>query len=269
MPRAHTPKSVETDLLTASRRRFALCFGLNGLSRPRPGQIAHVDRDASNSALQNLAWLCLEHHDEYDSRRSQSKGFTPDELRRYRDELYAFLELQRRALEPAGLSAHLSPEALRLAEHINARSVNGHNLDPQVRLDAIEEATGLSADDAEIAVDELRSLSLIEIGGSRDYFYATNRFFWETDPLFRDSDPVADASDVARALVAADSDLVEVAVLASQMGWSPRRLNPAVSLLLESGNATGQPVMGGAPFWVRAIRRSAATKRYVRELDRG
>ncbi|MEX2181328.1 MAG: hypothetical protein WD771_04755 [Gemmatimonadaceae bacterium] len=251
-----------------SRRRCALCFGLNGQSRPRQGQIAHVDRDASNNALHNLAWLCLDHHDEYDTRRSQSKGFTPDELSRYREELYSFLNLQRRALEPTSTSARLSPEALKLAAHINATSLNGHKFDPQLRLDAIEAATGLTPEDSEIAVDELRLYSLIEIGGSRDYIYATNRFFWETDPLFRDWDPVTDASEVARALVAATSDLVEMTLLASQLAWPPRRLNPAVSLLVESGNASGQEVLGSAAYCVRAIRRSAGTKRYVRELDR-
>jgi hypothetical protein len=51
------------------------------------GQIAHLDRDRSNSAEENLAFLCFEHHDEYDSRTSQRKGLTAGEVKAFRDEL--------------------------------------------------------------------------------------------------------------------------------------------------------------------------------------
>ncbi|MDH7972128.1 hypothetical protein QH494_08010 [Sphingomonas sp. AR_OL41] len=37
--------------------------------------------------MDNLAYLCLDHHDQYDSRRSQSKGFTVGEVKQYRSEL--------------------------------------------------------------------------------------------------------------------------------------------------------------------------------------
>jgi hypothetical protein len=50
-----------------------------------------LDQDRGNNALENLAWLCLEHHDAYDSRTSQSKGMTEGELRRYRDELVSLV----------------------------------------------------------------------------------------------------------------------------------------------------------------------------------
>ena len=54
----------------------------------RRGGISTSDRDPSNSTAENLAFLCLQHHDAYDSKRSQSKGFTPDELRRYKESLH-------------------------------------------------------------------------------------------------------------------------------------------------------------------------------------
>lgn len=83
---------VESEVLVESRRRCALCFGLEQDSRRKSGQIAHVDRDSSNGAKENLAYLCLEHHNEYDSRQSQAKSFTPAELTRYRGELLAAVE---------------------------------------------------------------------------------------------------------------------------------------------------------------------------------
>ncbi len=90
--RAYTPKEVETMVLTGSARRCALCFGLNRDFSEKKGQIAHLDKDRNNSSLENLVWLCLECHDRYDSRTSQSKGITKGEVKVYRDKLCAAIE---------------------------------------------------------------------------------------------------------------------------------------------------------------------------------
>lgn len=82
------PKSTETEVLTKSRRRCCICFGLSNDIRIKTGQIAHLDKDCSNNNPDNLAFLCLKHHDEYDSRTSQSKGFTEKEVKKYREDLF-------------------------------------------------------------------------------------------------------------------------------------------------------------------------------------
>ncbi len=87
--RQKIPKSIETNLLLASGRRCCLCVFLLRRDEVRKGQIAHLNHDPSDFSFDNLAWLCLEHHDEYDSRTSQSKGFTLPEIKAYRDRLYA------------------------------------------------------------------------------------------------------------------------------------------------------------------------------------
>jgi hypothetical protein len=51
------------------------------------GQLAHLDQDPSNNKLDNLAFLCFDHHDEYDSRSRQSKRLTITEVKIYRGEL--------------------------------------------------------------------------------------------------------------------------------------------------------------------------------------
>jgi hypothetical protein len=88
MSRKRTPDETEAAVLIASRRRCALCYGLVGDIDQKRGQIAHVDRDPSNADFDNLAFLCLPHHDEYDSKTSQSKRFTLSELITYRKKLY-------------------------------------------------------------------------------------------------------------------------------------------------------------------------------------
>ena len=88
LPRKQFPPSVVTELLVASRRRCALCYGLDGDTTEKEGQIAHVDRNRSNVIKENGAWLCTKHHSRYDARSRQTKGHTPEELLAYRGMLY-------------------------------------------------------------------------------------------------------------------------------------------------------------------------------------
>jgi hypothetical protein len=168
MARAKTPLPLETEVLVRSRRWCALCFGLSLELGPKTqGQIAHVDRTPTNTALDNLCLLCLPHHDLYDSKPSQSKGFTPAELRTHREELYSFLTEQRTRLASPGL-APLSTDAWAVAELLSSRSQLGRRLDSQVRLEALPALTRLTEDDVDIAVDELRAAGLVDLNGTRD-----------------------------------------------------------------------------------------------------
>ena len=87
------PPKVVAEVITASRRRCCVCLALRRDEAEKKGQIAHLDHDPSNNAPENLAFLCLEHHDQYDSRTSQSKGLMIEEVKRYRDELFALVSL--------------------------------------------------------------------------------------------------------------------------------------------------------------------------------
>jgi len=73
--------------LVSSRRRCAICFGLNRDTSLKVGQIAHLDHDASNNTPDNLVFLCFDHHDQYDSTTRQSKNITKDEILVFRQEL--------------------------------------------------------------------------------------------------------------------------------------------------------------------------------------
>lgn len=95
--RKRTPSETETGVLTRSARRCCICYGLNNDFAIKKGQIAHVDQNPANSNFDNLAWLCFEHHDEYDSTTRQSKGLTISELKNYRDQLYDAVSEMRKA----------------------------------------------------------------------------------------------------------------------------------------------------------------------------
>lgn len=86
--RTRVPNSTQAEVLVQSRRRCCVCFGLNRDSAVKKGQIAHLDGNRENNRIENLAFLCLNHHDEFDTRTSQSKGLTLKEVLEYRDELH-------------------------------------------------------------------------------------------------------------------------------------------------------------------------------------
>lgn len=88
-PRRRVADKDSDYVLTQSLRRCCLCVYLNNHDKMQKGQIAHLDRDRTNNARENLVYLCFEHHNEYDSRPSQSKAFTHGEVRKHRDRLYA------------------------------------------------------------------------------------------------------------------------------------------------------------------------------------
>lgn len=72
-----------------SRRRCCICYGLHRDVNLKAGQIAHLDKNAANPVEDNLAFMCLVHHDQYDSVTRQSKNLTLREVKFYRDELYS------------------------------------------------------------------------------------------------------------------------------------------------------------------------------------
>jgi tetratricopeptide (TPR) repeat protein len=93
--RPKMPKAIETELLRLSARRCCLCYGLHQDIDEKKGQIAHLDHDPTNNDIDNLAWLSLEHHDEYDGKTSQSKRYTIQEVKKYRNDLYKIIAAKR------------------------------------------------------------------------------------------------------------------------------------------------------------------------------
>jgi len=93
--RKRIPVAAEIALFSKSRRRCCICFGLNSDMEPKEGQIAHLDKNPANPVESNLVWLCLQHHNQYDSVTSQSKNLQPHEITMYRAELYEAVEAKR------------------------------------------------------------------------------------------------------------------------------------------------------------------------------
>lgn len=106
------PAHIELELLVSSARRCCLCFGVDHDYIEKIGQIAHLDGEPSNTKSGNLAWLCLEHHDKYDGKTSQSKNYTIAEIKRYRDDLYKEVAARRaEASATTDINDELVPES--------------------------------------------------------------------------------------------------------------------------------------------------------------
>ncbi len=104
MARKKVPDNIQVELLTQSARRCCLCFGIDHDYNEKSGQIAHLDNDPSNNKIDNLVWLCLKHHDKYDSSTSQSKNYTIKEVIGYRNSLYEKVNTLREAAFSSSLA---------------------------------------------------------------------------------------------------------------------------------------------------------------------
>ncbi len=90
--RSSITKTRAASVLVKCRRRCCICFFVNNIIDPQRGQIAHLNHDPKDNTYGNLVYLCLRHHDEYDSTTSQSKGFLESEVRQYQDQLFRSLK---------------------------------------------------------------------------------------------------------------------------------------------------------------------------------
>ncbi|WP_330178743.1 hypothetical protein OHB26_19680 [Nocardia sp. NBC_01503] len=92
--REHVSEETQARILAESRRRCAVCFGLDRDFGRKKGQLAHLGKDPSKADPSELVFLCFDHHDEFDSTTRQSKNLTRKEIENYRDLLIAEVERQ-------------------------------------------------------------------------------------------------------------------------------------------------------------------------------
>jgi len=135
------PRASQAKVLLQSRRRCCICFGLNRDTSIRQGQLAHLDGDPSNNAEDNLAFLCFDHHDQYDSTTRQSKNFTPLEVKHFRAELHAAIQLafaeQVQFGQARGVVDLVSGHFIRACEYESADLKVQHLLDGRYHITGI------------------------------------------------------------------------------------------------------------------------------------
>lgn len=121
------PANTEAEVLLLCRRRCCVCVGLERDTTMKRGQIAHLDHDPANNDSDNLAFLCFDHHDWYDTQPSQSKRLTLQEVRHFRRELHEVIEQEWR--KPTLLPSHLPSTAEVTGHYIREDAHSSAELD--------------------------------------------------------------------------------------------------------------------------------------------
>jgi len=85
--RKSIPRTTQIAVMIQSRDRCALCCHWHGDLSNKSGQLAHIDRDRTNCAEANIAFLCQPHHDQYDTMPSQTRRVMPEVLATAKREL--------------------------------------------------------------------------------------------------------------------------------------------------------------------------------------
>ena len=156
-----------------------------------------------------------------------------------------------------------------VAEYFVRNSEHSQSMDPQVDYGTIEEATGLPRVDVRIGVLDLVGAGLLE---KQDYMGGESAIWPKADLFvtfykqFMGWDPEQDARDLAVRLLNLDTDHIDCAEVASSLGWSARRFNPAIAYLVSARIVSSHEYMGGDEFWPPAVSIGDELLRFVRSL---
>ncbi len=153
----------EATLLISCRRRCCLCALYKSDFSRKKGQIAHIDGDRTNAAIANLAFLCFECHDEFDSRSSQSKNFTPKELRLCKQRLESYYAGDKQLRVTISVTLDLTPA------EFDQRRDDIHDLLSSAigrEINAINLRFGTDTADLDLSTDETHRLVLETAGGT-------------------------------------------------------------------------------------------------------
>lgn len=165
----------------------------------------------------------------------------------------------------------ISPAAEVIIRIMVHKSENGRHGDPKIAPADLHSMAKLGLEDFMDAVSELvdeRVVHATKVWNARPYGVA---HIWPTDLLFARFDkyltawdPESDAHRIAAHLVNELSGTGKVADIAQAYGWMPRRMNPALTYLVEHGYAEGAKTMH--PTWVSLwIRKNDRTRRFAKE----
>lgn len=145
---------------------------------------------------------------------------------------------------------HFSTAAIAIGKYLAEVSETGRPMDPQISGEALQAATGLTAEDVELGV-----LDLVQAGLIRQTATIRSDRVWPLGPLFVTFDPhvhgwrpADDARTLAATMVNGGKDQYGPDVLATELGWSKRRMNAALAAV-EAGDLANCLKFSGQGGW--------------------
>lgn len=161
----------------------------------------------------------------------------------------------------AGQKTGYSPAATAIAGLFVQLSQNGQFADPQLRIDKIADQTDLSENDITDALHELRHHVKVGLG---DRVLPKNTLYSEFDQYWQTWNPAEDALKLAADLVNDDDFPTKPAKIADLYGWTARRLNPAMTYLVERDAVRVRNTVGTGSYITAHISKIDSTRRFVK-----
>jgi hypothetical protein len=143
-----------------------------------------------------------------------------------------------------------SAAALNIAEFFVRRSTTGRTLDTQATYEQLEEATGMPMQDVRLGALDLIGAGMLEKSKGEDRVWPLADHFSTFDGMFLDHDPAEDAKQLAQYLFNTGKGSFRSEQAAADLGWNPRRFNPAANWLVSARIVGGLNTLGGsfAPY---------------------
>jgi hypothetical protein len=129
----------------------------------------------------------------------------------------------------------LSRAAYALVEWASKGSRRAHAGDPELDIQALKAQLGLTSEDIEDAMAELGDLVNDVVYSGYRGVEPTEELFAQFDGLFQEWRPESDALVVAASLVSNGMQMQNAEDVARQLGFEPRRMNPAIAWLRQRG----------------------------------
>lgn len=130
---------------------------------------------------------------------------------------------------------------------------------------------GLDAEWVGAILEELEALGLTENragAGQRGQYRATRPLLAAFDPIFLGWNARSDAARLASELL--QSDGARTDELATRLGWTPRRLNPALSVLCDASAVQwSKAIAAESPYITEQVLPQPALRRFVRRSKQG
>jgi hypothetical protein len=154
----------------------------------------------------------------------------------------------------------LSPNAIQVVRYVCEHSEHGCAETEEYETVAVQHALELSPEAAGVALEELARNRLIQTGSDHGHagtqtFLADWNLFFAQDPELKGWSASADSHQLMNAILKHRGEAVSCEDLAAQLGWPPRRFNPACAWLELSGRIECGPGISSYPWfrhWVRA-----------------
>ena len=165
----------------------------------------------------------------------------------------------------------LSAVASHIAAFLVRQSTKGRWGDPQLSIDELRRVVGVPDDDIAEAVDELERRGWVHVrralGAGQIGFVGlmpTPGLFVALDGALMSWNPVADAREVAAQIVNSEGKAMVVPLLDRQVGWGPRRMNPAIEYLVSEG-VIDHSNSGDPDYQYYSLSANVRTRRFLQE----